>query len=85
VTLQKKAFCVVSDSGTLTEESSILGFPGVMIREVHERPQGMDEGSVIMSDLDAERIVQAVRVLRSQSRHGFRIPEDYTAENVALK
>ncbi len=86
VRLQKDAFCVLSDSGTLTEEASILGFPAVMIREAHERPEGMDEGTVIMAGTCKERIAEAVRVATERfARVGrtWRIAPDYDVDDVA--
>jgi len=65
ISLQQQAFCVVSDSGTLTEECAILGFPAVMIRDAHERPEGMDEGTVVMCGLRSERVLDAVQLVRS--------------------
>jgi UDP-N-acetylglucosamine 2-epimerase (non-hydrolysing) len=69
VRLQQAAFCVLSDSGTITEESAILGFPAVMIREAHERPEGMDAGTLVMSGLRTERILQAIRLVTSAGLH----------------
>ena len=66
VKLQMQAFCVLSDSGTITEEASLLNFPAITIRQAHERPEGMDEGILIMSGLEPERVVQAIHVVTSQ-------------------
>jgi UDP-N-acetylglucosamine 2-epimerase (non-hydrolysing) len=85
VALQREAFCVLSDSGTLTEEAGILGFPAVMLRDAHERPEGMDEGTVVMSGLRPDRVAEAVRLVRSQGRAGLRTPADYEADNVSVK
>ena len=88
VKLQMESFCVVSDSGTLTEESGLLGFPAVTIRQAHERPEGMDEGTLVMCDLAAGRVQEAVRLVTQQVfTHGtkLRTPADYEAENVSTK
>lgn len=88
IQLQKSAFCVLSDSGTLTEEASIVGFPGVMIREAHERPEGMDEGTVIMAGTGAKRILEAVKVATERFARGgrtWRIAPDYDVDDVASK
>ena len=83
--LQLHAFCVVSDSGTLTEESAIAGFPAVMIRDAHERPEGMDEGVLVMSGLRPERVIEAVKLVRSQPIADRASPGDYESTNVAAK
>jgi UDP-N-acetylglucosamine 2-epimerase (non-hydrolysing) len=88
VKLESSAACVLSDSGTLTEESSILGFPAVMIRDSHERPEGMDEGTVVMAGLGRERVLQAVDLVQAHAQAGpraFRIVPDYEAEVVSRK
>lgn len=86
IKLQKNSFCVISDSGTITEESSILKFPAITIREAHERPEGMDEGAVIMSGLDSERVLQAIEVVTKQSENSFmRTILDYQIDNVSKK
>jgi UDP-N-acetylglucosamine 2-epimerase (non-hydrolysing) len=88
VKLQINAFCVISDSGTITEESSILNFPAVTIRQAHERPEGMDEGTLIMCGLKAERIFQSIGIVISQQagkERQFRIVEDYDTNNVSKK
>jgi UDP-N-acetylglucosamine 2-epimerase (non-hydrolysing) len=85
VKLQANARCVISDSGTITEESSILGFPAITIRQAHERPEGMDEGVLIMSGLDPARVLQCVEIVVAQakSRPGPRLVEDYDSPNVS--
>jgi UDP-N-acetylglucosamine 2-epimerase (non-hydrolysing) len=88
VKLQMNAFCVISDSGTITEESSILNFPAITIRQMQERPEGMDEGTLIMCGLKRERVLDAINVVRSNYIDGerqFRIIPDYEAENVSQK
>jgi UDP-N-acetylglucosamine 2-epimerase (non-hydrolysing) len=88
VNLEMNAFCVVSDSGTITEESSILSFPAVTIRQAHERPEGMDEGTLIMCGLKSERVLEAIEVVAAQhSKTGraFEIVQDYDSKNVSKK
>lgn len=88
VRLQMGAKCVLSDSGTITEESSILDFPAVMLRQAHERPEGMDEGALVMSGLGARRVIEAVNVVtanRQKGRRSFRVVEDYDVPNVSAK
>ena len=88
VKLQQNAFCVISDSGTITEESSILHFPAIMIRQAHERPEGMDEGTLVMTGLNAERILESIDVVTSQYGNGKEVIHsipDYSADNVSKK
>ena len=86
IKLQQSAFCVISDSGTITEESSVLSFPAIMIRKAHERPEGMDEGTLIMSGLKSERIIESIRVVTNQHRiNSPQIIKDYDVENVSMK
>ena len=88
VNLQLNAFCVISDSGTITEESSILNFPAVTIRQAHERPEGMDEGTLIMCGLKPERVLESINIVTSNySRNNrcFKLVQDYDTDNVSQK
>ncbi len=80
IKLQMSAYCVLSDSGTITEEASLLNLPAITIRNAHERPEGMDEGTLIMSGFRTERVLDAVRVITSQhsrSQRTIPIVKDY--------
>lgn len=86
--LQLFSFAVLSDSGTISEESSILNFRALNIREAHERPEAMEEASVMLTGLRPERILQALKVLEAQERNpqrNFREVQDYTMPNVSEK
>ena len=88
IKLQQNAFCVISDSGTITEESSILHFPAITIRQAHERPEGMDAGTLIMTGLNSDRILESIEIVTSQYAEGadviHSIP-DYASDNVSKK
>ncbi|MGB8951816.1 MAG: UDP-N-acetylglucosamine 2-epimerase (non-hydrolyzing) [Candidatus Aminicenantales bacterium] len=88
VNLQRHARCVLSDSGTITEESSILSFPAVTIRQAHERLEGMDEGTLIMCGLKAERVLESIDVAIAHyvnTSRPFNIVPDYDTDNVSQK
>lgn len=88
IKLQQNAFCVISDSGTITEESSILHFPAITIRQAHERPEGMDEGTLIMTGLSSERILNSIDIVTSQyaeDKASIHSISDYAADNVSKK
>ncbi|PTR29824.1 MULTISPECIES: non-hydrolyzing UDP-N-acetylglucosamine 2-epimerase [unclassified Pseudomonas] len=86
IKLQMSAFCVLSDSGTITEEASLLNLPAITIRNAHERPEGMDEGTLIMSGLKVDGVLNAVRVVTSQHDRDQRVipvVRDYQAGPVS--
>ena len=87
VKLQQEAACVLSDSGTITEESSLLGFPAVTIRQSHERPEGMDSGVLIMSGLKSQRVLQAVAIMMTHTRDAKNRcqVDDYEQQEVSKK
>ena len=87
INLQMNAFCTISDSGTITEEASILNLPAITIRNAHERPEGMDEGVLIMSGLNKDRVLESIDVVTSKytSTENIHIVKDYDVDNVSMK
>jgi len=86
IKLQSSAFCILSDSGTITEEASLLNLTAITIRNTHERPEGMDKGTLVMSGLLRERVLESVRVVTSQQHCGERVipvVEDYKGGQVS--
>ena len=88
IKLQIHAYCVISDSGTITEESSILNFPAITIRQAHERPEGMDEGTLIMSGLRKINVLKSIEITVSQhdrEKRKTKLVADYDVNNFSIK
>lgn len=87
VHLQMKALCAVSDSGTISEESSILSFPAISLRQSMERPEAQDAGTIVLTGFDPEVVLSSIRIVVDEHKHGTykRIPEDYTIENTSWR
>ena len=88
INLQMNAFCIISDSGTISEEASILNLPAITIRQAHERLEGMDEASVIMSGLNYKRVIEAIEITTFHNSQDFRTikpVKDYEVDNVSKK
>ena len=85
IKLQQTSFCVISDSGTISEESSILKFPAITIRQAHERPEAMDEGTVIMTGLNQQNIIESIKIVTNIDARKINTANDYKAENVSEK
>src|SRR5699024_6621088 len=83
--LQLNSKAVLSDSGTISEESSILKFKALNLREAHERPEAMEEGAVMMVGLEKERIMQGIKILDTQEEDTLRLVADYSIPNVSEK
>ncbi|HWU61100.1 MAG TPA: UDP-N-acetylglucosamine 2-epimerase (non-hydrolyzing) [Ensifer sp.] len=88
IKLQMEALCVISDSGTITEEASLLNLPAVTIREAHERPEGMDVGTLVMSGLASDMVLDSIRIVLNQHKRGERVAmpvKDYEGGAVSKK
>ena len=85
IKLQQTSFCVISDSGTISEESSILKFSAITIRQSHERPEAMDEGTVIMTGFNKQNIIDSIKIVTSIDASQINTALDYRPENVSEK
>ena len=87
VQLQRLAYCTLSDSGTITEESAVMGFPAVTLRDTHERPEGMDAGVLVMTGVSVEAVLQGVNMAKRQFEDGVKpaVPLDYQPSDVSWK
>ena len=84
INLQKNSYCTISDSGTITEESSILKFPAITVRQAHERPEGMDRAAIVMSDLYADAVIRSINLVKNQNIDCMDI-QDYDSDDFSKK
>ena len=85
IKLQKNSFCVISDSGTISEESSILHFPAITVRQSHERPEAMDQGTVIMTGFIKKNIIDSIKIVSNSNAKKINTAKDYTDQNISEK
>jgi UDP-N-acetylglucosamine 2-epimerase (non-hydrolysing) len=87
VRLQADSFCTISDSGTITEESAIVGFPAITARDTHERPEGMDAGVLVMTGTDSKSIIDGINLARTHSKNqpSRTIPSNYQDLDVSWR
>jgi len=85
IKLQQTSFCVISDSGTISEESSILKFPAITIRQSHERPEAMDEGTLIMTGFVTKNIIDSIKIVTNLKAGNINTADDYLPENISEK
>ena len=87
IKLQISSLCVLSDSGTISEESSLLGFSALMLRDAHERPESMDEASVVMAGVNKDHVLRSLDLVIKHHKQGKKLKkvEDYDVDNVSVK
>ena len=85
IKLQKNAFCTLSDSGTIAEESAIFNFPAICLRDSIERPEALDEGSIILTGVNEENIVNSIKMIKKNFRSPNNCPIDYKIKDTSIR